>query len=196
MARDRKFFFVITDGTKGADTESFIKAGLDHEQIHRWAYILHDKEYCNEHDMKVRYYGLQYSWADGFAEMVNYASKDEYIEEQMKKPPLPGDKLTDCWYIFCITDKNCDVDQIAEWFGLTPQHIHDLTEPSSILDRMKMLTNEDSKARSMERHIYPDAEVKANFDFREYMSNIKPKPKLEKLLRILRPAPFPKKNKK
>ena len=44
MAKDRKFFFVIQDGTTGADTESFIRAGLDHEQIQKWAYILHDKE--------------------------------------------------------------------------------------------------------------------------------------------------------
>ena len=42
--KERFYIFNIKDGDRGDDTEAFIKAALDHEQIHKWAYVLHDKE--------------------------------------------------------------------------------------------------------------------------------------------------------
>ena len=69
MAIERSYFVVIKEGTRGDDTEAFIRSALDHEAILKWAYICHDKEYYNEHDMNIRRFGLQYSWADGFPGM-------------------------------------------------------------------------------------------------------------------------------
>ena len=65
-----------------------------------------------------------------------------------------------------------------------------LTNPSSIKDALESLTNEDHTSIAMERYRYPDDAVKANFDFREYMSGIKVNRKLERWKRILTPAPL------
>ena len=54
-AKERFYIFNIKEGDRGNDTEAFIKSALDHEQIIKWAYVLHDKETYNQHDMNCRY---------------------------------------------------------------------------------------------------------------------------------------------
>jgi len=193
MKRSKEYFYIfnIKDGDRGDDTEAFIRTALGHEQILKWAYVLHDKETYNQHDMNCRRYGVQYCWADGFPGMEKYASMQEYLDEQMKKPPFIGDKMDARWYIFVIADKSVYDEDIADWFGMPNKYyLRNLTEPSSIKDALESLTNEDHLSVAMERHHYPDEEVKSNFDFREYMSGIKVNRQMERWKRIWRPAPF------
>ena len=189
--KERFYIFNIKDGDRGNNTEVFIKAALEHEHIIRWAYILHDREFYNEHDMKSRYYGAQYCWADGFPGQEKYASINEYLDEEMKRPPFIGDKKEDRWHVFLSVDEIVYDEDIADWFGLPNIHyMRNLTVPSSLKDALQSLTNEDDLAVSFERYHYPDDKVKANFDFREYMSGIKVNRKLERWKRIWTPAPF------
>ncbi len=193
MKRSKEYFYIfnIKDGDRGDDTEAFIRTALGHEQILKWAYVLHDKETYNQHDMNCRRYGVRYCWADGFPGMEKYASMQEYLDEQMKKPPFIGDKMDARWFIFVIADKSVYDEDIADWFGMPNKYfLRNLTEPSSIKDALESLTNEDHLSVAMERYHYPDEEVKSNFDFREYMSGIKVNRQLERWKRIWRPAPF------
>lgn len=190
-AKERFFIFNIKEGDRGNDTEAFIKSALDHEQIIKWAYVLHDKETYNQQDMNCRYYGAQYCWADGFPGMEKYSSKQEYLDEQMKEPPFIGDKKEAYWHIFIIADKSVYDEDISDWFGMPGVHyLRVLTNPSSIKDALESLTNEDHTSIAMERYRYPDDAVKADFDFREYMERLKVNRKLERWKDILKPAPF------
>ena len=124
--------------------------------------------------------------------MDKYASMQEYLDEQMKMPPYIGDKKEARWYIFIISDRSVYDKDISEWFGMPDVHyLRCLTgSPSAIKDALECLTNEDSTSVAMERYRYPDDEVKANFDFREYMSGIKVNRRIERWKNIWRPAPF------
>ena len=189
--KERFYIFNIKDGDRGDDTEAFIKAALDHGQILKWAYVLHDKDVYDQHDMNSRYYGAQYCWADGFPGQEKYSSMQDYLDEQMKMPPLAGDMMDARWYIFIIADKSVYDEDIADWFGFPHVHyMRTLTEPSSIKDALESLTNEDHMSVSFERYHYPDNEVRSNFDFRGYMEGIKVNRQMEKWMRFWRPAPF------
>lgn len=191
-SKERFYIFNIKDGDRGNDTEAFIKAALNHESIHKWAYCLHDKEVYNQHDLDCRLYGVSYNWADGFQGMEKYSSKQEYIDEQMKKPPFIGDKKEARWYIFIIVDKSVYDEDISDWFGMpNVYYLRNLTGSwVSIKDAIESLTNEDHTSIFMERHRYSDNEVRANFNFREYMEGIKINRCVEHLKDSLRPAPF------
>jgi len=195
-AKENFYIFNIKDGERVGDTETFIKNALKHEQILKWAYVLHDKEIYNQHDMNCRRFGVQYCWADGFQGMEKYASMQEYLDEEMKKPPYIGDKMDARWYVFIITDNSVYDEDIADWFGFPHvYYLRNLTDPSSIKDAMENLVNENSTSVAMERYHYPDDEVKANFDFREYMSGIKINRNLERWKRLWCPAPARKRRK-
>ena len=196
-ARESFYIFNIKDGDRGDDTEAFIKTALGHEQILKWAYVLHDKDTYNQHDMDCRRYGVQYCWADGFPGMEKYASMQEYLDEQMKKPPYIGDKKDARWYVFIIADRSVYDEDISDWFGMPDVHfLRCLTgSPSAIKDALESLTNEDHTSIAMERYRYHDDEVKANFDFREYMSGIKVNRRMERWKDFWRPAPFLKRRK-
>ena len=188
--KERFYIFNIIDGDRGDDTEAFIKAALNHEQIHKWAYVLHDKEVYNEHDLNSRLLGASYNWASGFQGMEKYSSKKEYLDEQMKQPPYIGDKKEARWYIFIIADKSVYDEDISDWFGIPMHYLRVLTHPSSIKDTLESLTNEDHISCSFERHIYSDDEVRANFKVREYMEGIKVNRRLERWKDVWTPAPI------
>ena len=191
MAKEQFFILNFREGDRGEDSEAFIKSALAHEQIHHWSYCLHDKDVINGHDMDVRKYGAQRCWVDGFPGMENYASLQEYLDEQMKQPPFIGDKKEARWYVFLIADKRVSDADISDWFGMPDaSYVRMLQEPSSIKDAMQQLTQEDSASVAMERYRYPDEEVRSDFNFREYMEGIKVNRKLERWKRILIPAPL------
>ena len=187
MAIERSYFVVIKEGTRGDDTEAFIRSALDHEAILKWAYICHDKEYYNEHDMNIRRFGLQYSWADGFPGMEKYSSCDEYIKEYMNQPPFPGDKKEVYWHIFIIGDKDSGTEDIAGWFGKQEHEVQFVWRREDIAINLMRLTQEDKGSRSLERHLYPDSEVRANFDFRDYINNTPIKPRRLRLFERVQP---------
>ena len=191
MSRKERFYiFNIIEGDRGDDTEAFIKTALNHEQVHKWAYVLHDKEFYNEHDLNSRLLGASYNWASGFQGMEEYSSKQEYLDEQMNQPPYIGDKKEARWYIFIIADKSVYDEDISDWFGLPTHYLRVLTHPSSIKDALESLTNEDRFSQLSERHVYSDDEVRTNFNVREYTKGIKVNRKLERWKDIWTPAPI------
>ncbi|MBR6364616.1 MAG: hypothetical protein IKS10_00750 [Lachnospiraceae bacterium] len=173
MAKEKGFYLSIKDGDRGDDTEAFIRAALEHEGILLWAYILHDKEYYNEHDMNIRRFGLQHDWADGFPEMENYASAEEYIEEYMNKPPYLGDKKPNRWCMVCIVASTVTGADFAKWFGAQEHFPRPIDGRYWISEALKDLTGENKHQQALDRPIYPDEEVQANFDFRDYITNTK-----------------------
>ncbi len=188
--KERFYIFNIIDGDRGDDTEAFIKTALNHEQIYKWAYVLHDKEVYNEHDLNSRLLGASYNWASGFQGMEKYSSKKDYLDEQMRQPPYIGDKKEARWYILIIADKSVYDEDISDWFEIPMHYLRVLTHPSSIKDTLESLTNEDHLSRSFERHIYSDDEVRANFNVREYMEGIKVNRRLERWKDVWTPAPI------
>ena len=190
MGKDIGYFISIKDGEHG-DTEAFIKSALEHEMIFRWAYILHDNDTYNQYDMKVRPYGLRYNWASGFQGQEEFASVEEYVAVMMKEPPFVGDKRDAYWRIVCFVDKKCYDEQIEKIFGIDHAPLPDfLRDRQEITSRLKYLTREDDWSIRQERNKYPAEDVKANFDFREYIANTRPKTKWEKFLVRMRPAPI------
>ena len=185
MSKEHGYYITIKEGDKGEDTEAFIRAALDHPRIAKWAYIKHDKEFYTESDLRARRYGLMYSWADGFPEMEKYSSRDEYIEEYMQKPPFVGDKLPEIWFIVCIAEKkSCGTEDIAEYFGVQESLVSMSADRCGIARNLRQLTQEDRFSRTAEKHLYPDSEVRSNFDFRSYIDNTIEHPKREKWKRI------------
>ena len=173
-AKEKYYILNFIDGERGDDSEAFIKAAVEHEQILYWAYVLHDKEFYNQHDMGSRYYGAQYCWADGFQGQEKYSSMQAYLDEQMSLPPYVGDKKEDRWYIFLIADGSVRDEDISDWFGMPNKYyLRNVTDAASVKDALESLTNEDHLSVSFERHRYSDDEVKSNFDFRKYMAEIK-----------------------
>ena len=183
MNRERGNLIFIKDSDYGRDTETFIKAALDRDEILKWAYILHDKDIYNEHDMNARRYGAQYCWADGFLGMEKYSSKEEYIDEQMKLPPFIGDRKTAIWVVLAITDRERNKETVAGWFNKQFYEIRRAVDQTEIIEQLKELTQEDKGSRLLEKYLYPDDEVKANFDFRAYIDN---PPKENKRLKRLK----------
>ena len=182
MTRERGNLIFIRD-LDHDDAESYIRGVLSKNEISKWAYILHDKDFYNEHDMNAKRYGAQYNWADGFIGMEKYSSKEEYIEEQMKRPPFVGDKMPDMWLVLVITDKDCKKETVAGWFDRQFYEISRAIDKAEIINQIKRLTREDNGDRFLERYLYPDDEVKANFDFRAYVND---PPKINKRLNRLK----------
>ena len=182
MTRERGNLIFIRD-LDHDDAESYIRGVLSKNEILKWAYILHDKDFYNEHDMNAKRYGAHYNWADGFIGMEKYSSKEEYIEEQMKRPPFVGDKMPDMWLVLVITDKDCKKETVAGWFDRQFYEISRAINKAEIIDQIKRLTREDNGDRLLERYLYPDDEVKANFDFRAYVND---PPKINKRLNRLK----------
>ena len=190
MGRECGYFVSIRDGEHG-DTEAFIRSALEHPMIVKWAYILHDKECYNEFDMRCRPAGLRYNWANGFEGMEKYSSCEEYVEEMMKAPPYAGDKMDPYWRIVCFVDKKCYDRDIEEIFDIHHAPYPDfLSRRYLISERLKYLTHEDNSSVSAGRYRYPDEEVKANFDFREYISNAGGYTRWERFKDFIRPAPL------
>jgi len=187
MSRERGNLIYIKDSDH-ADAESYIRSILDRNEILKWAYILHDKDIYNEHDMNSKRYGAQYCWADGFEGMEKYSSREEYIEEQMKLPPFAGDRMTDMWIVLAICDRKYSKETVAGWFDRHFCEISRAIDKAEMIDQIKRLTGEDKGSRLLERHLYADSEVKANFDFRAYIDDEpNTNPKLKRIKDIFIP---------
>ncbi len=190
--RERGRLVFIMDGDRGEDTEGFIRNALKHEKIIKWAYILHDKDVCNEHDLGSWRYGLSYALADGYDWSEKYSSTEEYYEEEMKHCPfVVGDKKKPQWVVFFTTDKSCKLLEAASWFGLDDGNIQGVAYREDIADQIKKLTQEDKFSIGFERHRYCDEEVKANFDFRDYINRTESVNTIVKKLRKIRDLLIP-----
>lgn len=182
-AKEKGYFWIIDN----AD-DSAIKKALEHNEITKWAYILHDKDVYNEHDLEIRRLECQRIWAEGFEGQDKYNSVDEYIENQLNRPPHLGDKKDALWQGVCITDKAYTNSEVEKWFGISDVSTRFLSDSLYISDSLKALTNEDDFSRHLEKHIYDPSEVHANFDYREYISSAEKNRKWELTKRNFDPA--------
>lgn len=122
-------------------TEDKIKEALEHKTIKQWAYICHDKDV--------------------------YSEKDEKNDTTGKRKA--GDKKPRHWHIVCRCESALEVGVIARWFGIAENFV-DVAKgkgAGAFLDCVEYLTHENPKQQALGKHLYPDKEVKANFDFRD-----------------------------
>ena len=110
--------------------------GLNHKSIKRYAYILHDKDFC----------------------------KDEEGEK------IPKEKHWHC-VIDCSPAQT--ITTIAKWFGVPNQQVEVKKGYGAFLDCVEYLTHEHIKQQAKGKFLYPDEEVKADFNFREELEKRK-----------------------
>lgn len=118
--------------------EETIKSALTHKSIKRWAYCMHDKDVYSAQD-----------------------EEDNPEHEEGKEKPRH-------WHIVMQCGSAVEIGTIAKWLGIAENFI-DIPKgrgAGKFLDCVKYLTHEDPKQQIMGKHLYPDKEIKANFDFR------------------------------
>lgn len=186
MSRQYGYSFIVSDSKYGKDTEDYIKKTISEIAPIYWAYICHDKESYNEHDASIHRMELQRNWAEGFQGKEKYASVNEYIDERMKLFPAIGNKKESSWQIVFITDKSYDCYSLSKKYGLS--NLIFMSDKLSIMEELKRLTGEDNMSRNLGRHQYQTDEVKANFDWREYIQNVEKNSKWEHIKRGFDPA--------
>lgn len=119
--------------------EVTIVEALAHRSIKRWAYIMHDKD-------------------------VYSASDEEDNPEHAQGEVKPRH-----WHIVLQCQGAIEIGVIARWFGIAENFI-DIPKGRAngkFTDCIEYLTHETEKQQRLGKYRYPDAEVKANFDFRD-----------------------------
>lgn len=135
--------------------EENIKNCISHRTIKDWAYIRHDKDVYTLEDIK------------------------KLMKIYSAIPMKTGDPKPAHWHGVLRTDRAVDVNTIAKWLNVPPQQIEIPRGGNrAFLDCVEYLTHEDDKQQAQGKYLYPDEEVKSNFDFRKALID-----RQEKLLR-------------
>lgn len=122
-------------------SEDKIKDALNHRTIKRWAYTYHDKDVYSALDEE----------------------QDPNHVKGMTKPPH--------WHIVIEMGSNqVEVSVIAKWLDIPMNFVNVAKGAGAFLDCVTYLTHEDAKQQAMGKFLYPDDEIKANFDFRQCLS--------------------------
>lgn len=122
-------------------SEDKIKDALNHRTISRWAYAYHDKDVYSALDEE----------------------QDPNHVKGMTKPPH--------WHIVIECKNNAtEVTVIAKWLGIPMNFVNVAKGVGAFLDCVTYLTHEDAKQQALGKVLYPDDEIKANFDFRQCLS--------------------------
>lgn len=120
--------------------ETTIIGALSHKSIVRWTYICHDEDVYSERD------------ASDDAEQVQGRVKPKH------------------WHIVLQCSYAVDVSVIAKWFGI-PENFVDVPKGAgAFLDCVQYLTHERDEQQALGKRLYPDEKVKANFDFRQELT--------------------------
>ncbi len=123
-------------------TEQNILDGLNHKSIKRYAYIAHDKDVYTE-------------------EGVAYAKEHYGIDV------AEGDQRPKHWHIVLDCPNQIEIYTIAKWFGI-PEFCIDVPKGrGAFLDCVAYLTHADEKQQELGKVLYPDDEVKADFDWKD-----------------------------
>jgi len=117
-------------------TAETIEKALKHKTINRYAWIAHDSDVYSESD-----------------EM----SDPEHIAGTVK--PLH-------YHIVIEMIPLTEIHTIAKWFGIADNFVSFAKGAGAFLDCVKYLTHEDPKQQRYGKRLYPDENVKANFNFR------------------------------
>lgn len=132
--------------------EENIKACISHKTIKDWAYIHHDKDLYSQEDIDKL--------------MKIYTSINEKV----------GDLKPAHWHGVLRTDRATDINTIAKWLNVPMQQIEIPRGGNrAFLDCVEYLTHEDDKQQDEGKYLYPDEEVKANFNFRKELIERKEK---------------------
>ena len=117
--------------------EDKIKDALAHRTIKRWAYAYHDKD--------------QYS----------------ALDEEQDANHIKGNVKPPHWHIAIEMGSNqVEITVIAKWLDIPANFVSVAKGSGAFLDCVTYLTHEDTKQQELGKHLYPDDEIKANFDFR------------------------------
>lgn len=170
-------YSIVIKQNEYEDMRDAIRNNCNRECILKWAFVLQDKEYYNEHDMAVLRLDCQKNWADGFEGMEAYSSVDEYVTKSMEGPPFLGDKRDSLWRIVIITDKGYLNEEVGRWFGVPSHSVMLMTNSIAIADALKRLRQDSIRSG----HVYSDSEIEANYDWCDFIDTVK---KNEKWLRI------------
>lgn len=119
-------------------SEETIKSALAHKTIRRWGYILHDKDVYLDEDVK----------------------KGKCTKEQLGQLKKPH------WHIIGDCPNDPGAECIAKWFEVPTNFVDIPKGRGAFLDCVEYLTHENLKQQELGKYLYPDEEVKSNFDFR------------------------------
>lgn len=120
--------------------EEQIKDALAHRTVTRWAYAYHDKDV--------------------------YSALDEEHNPDHRK----GETKPPHWHIVMEFKNNAvEIGVVARWLGIAENFVNVAKGQGAFLDCVQYLTHEDAKQRELGKYLYPDEEIKANFNFREQL---------------------------
>lgn len=188
MATERKYAIYISSAGNIDEEEAFLRSVLDNGHILKWAYILHDKEYYNQHDFNVARLELRHVWIDGFPGMEKYSSAEEFIESKLKEYPQIGDRKESVWRILITVDETINSQDVKVLFEPVKGVVHCLTYNTDVLNELEMFLGEAKASQAAGHHQYSDDEIKCNFDLRAYMAEAGKHVTLEKMKATFDPA--------
>lgn len=135
-----QYEFNPKDGSDLHFNEENIKSCLEHKTIRRWAYVRHDKDPYTKDDKNL--YGHKI-----------------------------GDLKNAHWHIVIdLGNSPKDVDTVAKWLGVPPQQVEIKKGKGAFLDNVQYITHEHEKQKALGKYLYPDEEIKSNFDFRKELA--------------------------
>lgn len=176
-------------------SEDQIRIALSsHKTIKEWAYVLHDKDVYSKEDEDKQRKALKESFSDHGAlyhktldefldfygakepekieeftqiyheQYENINTEDEYIAAYLTH--IAGSHKNNHWHIVMRFDRAQDVQTIATWFGVGTSFVELPKGKGAFLDKVEYITHEHPKQQEQGKYLYPDDEIKANFDFR------------------------------
>lgn len=100
--------------------------------------------------------------------------KDTYTAEEAKKNPraVEGEPKADHFHVAVERKSFATMGVIARAFGVPPQQV-EVKPAGSFLDFVEYLTHEHPNQQAKGKHLYPDEEVHANFDWRPELDDHK-----------------------
>lgn len=168
-----RVFEVMTDmvhpktGVLILDEQKIQYVITSHKTIKQYAYILHASDKYMQEDEQRERQRLKVEYAD--IRNVTTLSEADYIDQNLRK--RDGQPKPAHWHIVLRFDRAQDVDTIANWFGVAPNFVEIGKGQHAFIDKVEYLTHEHESQQSLGKYLYPDSEVRANFDFRAAINN-------------------------
>lgn len=131
--------------------EDNIKRCIAHKTIKEWAYIQHNKDVYTKKQIE---------------DLKKRAEKNGVPMPTVKE----GDPYPTHWHVVLKCDNAIELDTIAKWIDIPAQYIEVPKGKGSFLDCVQYLTHESDKEQSKGKYLYPDDDIKANFDFRNELT--------------------------
>lgn len=153
-------------------TEEQIKSLFERRTIKSLAYILHDEEDFNEEDEENDLNRCKKEYEKLSEEEKKETSLEEYVKKNHWKKA--GDKKPPHFHVVFRTDRNTDLETVADWLGIPVQYVDgaryrkgERDGQLTFVDLLRYLTHESEKEQAKGKHRYSDENVIANFDWRK-----------------------------